>query len=44
MKPILGIDCWEHSWYLDYAFDKKIHYEALWDIINWEVIEGRLPL
>ena len=44
MIPILGIDCWEHSWYLDYAADKKAHYDALWDIINWDVIEGRLPL
>lgn len=43
-RPILGIDCWEHSWYLDYAFDKRAHYEGLWDIINWEVIENRLPM
>ena len=44
MTPLLGIDCWEHSWYLDYAFDKKAHYEGLWNIINWDVIESRLPL
>ena len=44
MTPLLGIDCWEHSWYLDYAADKKAHYDALWDIINWDVVEGRLPL
>ena len=44
MTPLLGIDCWEHSWYLDYAFDKKAHYDSLWDIINWDVIENRLPL
>lgn len=44
MHPILGIDCWEHSWYLDYAFDKATHYNSLWDIINWEVIENRLPM
>lgn len=44
MTPLLGIDCWEHSWYLDNAFDKAAHYNALWDIINWDVIESRLPL
>ena len=44
LTPLLGIDCWEHSWYLDYAFDKKTHYDGLWNIINWEVIENRLPL
>ena len=42
--PLLGIDCWEHSWYLDHAADKASHYHELWNIINWEVIEGRLPL
>ena len=44
LTPILGIDCWEHSWYLDYAFDKAAHYNGLWQIINWDVIENRLPL
>ena len=44
MTPLLGIDCWEHSWYLDYAFDKIAHYDSLWNIINWSVIEGRLPM
>ena len=44
LTPLLGFDCWEHSWYLDYAFDKKTHYESLWNIINWNVIESRLPL
>ena len=44
LTPLLGIDCWEHSWYLDNAFDKKTHYDGLWNIINWEVIENRLPL
>lgn len=44
MTPLLGIDCWEHSWYLDYAFDKRAHYDNLWKVINWDVIEGRLPL
>ena len=44
LTPILGIDCWEHSWYLDHAFDKKAHYDSLWNIINWDVIDNRLPL
>ena len=44
LTPLLGIDCWEHSWYLDFAFDKISHYDGLWNIINWDVIESRLPL
>lgn len=42
--PLLGIDCWEHSWYLDFAFDKINHYDGLWNIMNWDLIESRLPL
>ena len=42
--PLFGIDCWEHSWYLDYAFDKAAHYNGLWNIVNWSVVESRLPL
>lgn len=44
LTPLLGIDCWEHSWYLDYAFDKIAHYNGLWEIINWDVVQNRLPL
>ena len=44
LTPLLGIDCWEHSWYLDNAFDKEIHYKGLWSIINWDVVEARLPM
>jgi len=44
LVPLLGIDCWEHSWYLDYAFDKAAYYNGLWNIINWEVVENRLPM
>jgi len=44
LTPLLGIDCWEHSWYLDYAFDKAAHYNGLWEVMNWEVVENRLPL
>ena len=44
LTPLLGFDCWEHSWYLDYAFDKEAHYKGLWNIVNWDVVESRLPL
>ena len=39
--PLLGIDVWEHSYYLDYQNRRADHLQALWKIIDWKVIESR---
>jgi Fe-Mn family superoxide dismutase len=39
---IVGIDMWEHSFYLDYATDKKKYVEAFFANLNWNVIEENL--
>ena len=36
---IFGIDMWEHSFYLDYATDKKKYVDAFLENVNWEVVE-----
>ena len=36
----LLIDCWEHAYMLDYKADKKSYYENIWNIFNWEYLEG----
>ena len=40
--PILVMDLWEHSYYLDYKWNKKEYLQAAWNKINWEVVEDRL--
>ncbi len=40
LKWIFGIDMWEHSFYLDYATDKKKYVDAFLDNVNWEVVEN----
>ena len=41
LRPLLTFDVWEHAYYLDYQNRRADHLKALWDIIDWEVIEQR---
>jgi superoxide dismutase, Fe-Mn family len=40
---VLLIDWWEHAWALDYESDKEKYLENQWKIINWDIINTRLP-
>ncbi len=39
--PVLGIDLWEHAYYLDYRNRRSEYLEEIWDIVNWDVVEER---
>ena len=41
LKPILGFDVWEHSYYLDYQNRRADHLNELWKIIDWDVVSAR---
>jgi len=36
------IDCWEHSYILDYDADKEKYLRDIWKVINWSIINARL--